>query len=97
MVEDKEIKLYHWTKKENLKSILKNGLKVNEIGYIYLTKFPKLWEELHKDGILLEVIVNHYKIKLTVFDEEPNGEQILCWSDIQFNKIKEVSKKFIKF
>lgn len=69
---------------------MKNGLKVNAMGFFYLTKFPKLWEKLHKDGILLEVEIKN-NIKLTCFENEPNGEQILCWNNISINNIKIVS------
>lgn len=81
------MKLYHWTKKENTKSILNNGLKVNGIGYIYLSKFKDLWKNLHKDGVLIECTINK-NIKLTCFDEEQNGEQILCWSNLEKEKLK---------
>lgn len=75
------MKLYHWTLKKHLKSILKDGLKGNGFGIIYLTPDPK-----NKFGeILLEVETRN--IKLTAFDDCRDWER-LCWGNIPPSDIK---------
>ncbi len=78
------MKLYHWTKKEFLKSIFKKGLIGNGFGIVYLTPDP-----INKFGdTLLEVETEN--IKLSSFEDCKNWE-ILCWENIPPQNIKKVN------
>ena len=80
------MKLYHWTKKEHLKSIFKKGLICNGFGIVYLTPDPK-----NKFGdVLLEVETG--KLKLSSFDDCKDWE-ILCWGNIPTENIKKGGEK----
>jgi len=80
------MKLYHWTTKENVNKILNDCLKVNGIGFSYLTKFPDRWDTLHEGGVLLEVETGDSK--LTCFEENLDGSEVLCWGNIPKENIK---------
>jgi RNA:NAD 2'-phosphotransferase (TPT1/KptA family) len=77
------MKLYHWTKRENLESILNEGLRPNGLGIVYLTPQPEAWktyEQGRSDGeICLEVETGD--LKLTAFDDCREWE-ILCWGRV---------------
>lgn len=83
--------LYHWTNKENLNAILKEGIKVNGMGIIYLTKFYDKWKFLHNRGILFKVKVPN-KIRLSTFEEYKDGTEILCWGNIPKENIKVIKR-----
>lgn len=74
------MKLYHWTDKRNLLSILQNGLKPNGIGIVYLTPSPDKWQ----GEICLQIETG--ELKLTAFDDCSDWE-VLCWGDIYHPKI----------
>jgi RNA:NAD 2'-phosphotransferase (TPT1/KptA family) len=81
--------LYHYTKKENLESILLNGLRPSELGIVYLTPSP---EKLKGFGdILLEVETGD--LKLTCFEDCEDWE-VLCWGSIGPEQIKFFSNFF---
>ena len=83
------MKLYHWTKKENLESILQNGLSPSGLGIVYLTPSPDKVKGLLKgDEICLEVETG--KNKLTAFEECKEWE-VLCWGKIVPDKIKTLA------
>ena len=75
------MKLYHWTKKKNIKSIIKEGLKPNGIGIVYLTPKPEKW----RGEVCLEVETGDNK--LTAFDDCKNWE-VLCWGGIKPENLK---------
>jgi len=66
---------YHWTKKENLSSILKEGLKPNGFGIVYLTPEPDGW----RGEVCLKVETGN--LKLSSFEDCKDWE-ILCWGHI---------------
>ena len=69
--------LYHYTNKENIKSILLEGLKPNRTGIVYLA--PDV-EKLRGFGdAILEVETGD--LKLTNFEDCGDWE-ILCWGKI---------------
>ena len=77
------MRLYHYTQKKNLKSILKDGLKPSNIGIVYLTPSP---EKLRGFGdTLLEVETGD--LKLTCFEDCVDWE-VLCWGAIPSSNIK---------
>ena len=76
--------LYHWTPKQNLKSIMKEGLRTNGFGIVYLSKYPDIWKR--DNHILLKVKVPE-DLKLTVFEEYKDGSEILCWGEISKENI----------
>ncbi|MCK5608874.1 hypothetical protein KAR91_43780 [Candidatus Pacearchaeota archaeon] len=75
------MKLYHQTKVENIKSIMKKGLIPNEIGIIYLS--PR--NDLGFGEVTLEVETGDNK--LTAFDDCKEWE-VLCWGRIEPSNIK---------
>jgi len=81
--------LWHWTDKNNLESILREGLKPNKIGIVYLTPKPQhIRQWWNNSAILLEI--ETAEIRLTVFDECQEWE-VLCWGHISPSNIKLVS------
>lgn len=79
--ERKDRTFFHWTKREFIESIQKKGLKPNQMGFSYLTKFPKKWKGLNPDGVLLSVTVPK-GIRLSCFEENTDGTEVLCWGKI---------------
>ena len=75
------MKLYHWTKRKNLKSIRENGLIGNSSGIVYLTPKPEKW----RGEICLEVETKN--LKLTAFEDCKEWE-VLCWGNIKPKNIK---------
>jgi RNA:NAD 2'-phosphotransferase (TPT1/KptA family) len=75
--------LYHYTKKESLKSILRDGLKPNRMGIVYLTPDPEKFKNF--GDILLEVETGC--LELTCFEDCKNWE-VLCWGLIPPKNIK---------
>jgi len=77
--------LYHWTKKENLESILNTGLqpKWGIDGIVYLTPKPeawKTWKQGKEQGeVCLEVETGD--LRLSAFEDCKEWE-ILCWGHI---------------
>ena len=69
------MKLYHRTSKENLESILKNGLIPNKTGIVYLSPIINAGF----GEILLKVETGNNK--LTAFDDCKKWE-VLCWGKI---------------
>ena len=86
-----DMKLYHGTQDWRLINIMKEGLKPNRIGIVYLSptiKEARCWG----DGTVLEVDTAGYH--LTAFDDCKEWE-VLCWtqSPIPPDKIKELSRE----
>ena len=75
------MELFHQTKKENIKSIMKNGLIPNNVGIVYLS--PR--NDLGFGDITLKVETGN--IKLTAFDNCRDWE-VLCWGKIPPERIK---------
>lgn len=73
------MKLYHWTKKEYLGKILKEGLKPSGFGIVYLSPNKDDWFDLHDTGICLEVETGD--LKVTAFEDCREWER-LCWGKI---------------
>ena len=69
------MKLYHWTKKENIESILKEGLRPSGFGIVYLTPKP----ETYVGEVCLEVETGN--LKLTAFEDCKEWE-VLGWGAI---------------
>ena len=79
------MKLYHRTKRDNIPSILKSGLRPNSLGIVYLAPSPEKWKP---DGeVCLEVETGN--LKLTAFEDCVDWE-ILCWGKIPPENIKEL-------
>lgn len=81
------MKLYHSTLKENISSILKEGLKPSKIGIVYLSESPNSWWTDHEHTIL-EVDMTNYQGKLTTFGIS-DLDEILCWGFIEPERIRE--------
>lgn len=75
------MRLFHQTKKGNIKSIMKNGLSPNSLGIVYLS--PR--NDLNFGEVTLEVETGNNK--LTAFDDCINWE-VLCWGKIKPQNIK---------
>ena len=75
------MKLFHQTKKENIKSIMKNGLMPNNIGIVYLS--PR--NDLNFGEVTLKVETGDNK--LTAFDDCREWE-VLCWGKISPERIE---------
>ena len=75
------MKLYHQTKKENVNSIMENGLIPNRIGIVYLS--PR--KDLSFGEVTLKVETGDNK--LTAFDDCKEWE-VLCWGKIEPYNIK---------
>ena len=75
------MKLYHWTKKENIDSILSNGLRPSGLGIVYLTPKPENW----CGEICLEVETGD--LRLTSF-EDCRSWEVLCWGHIPPENIR---------
>jgi hypothetical protein len=73
--------LFHQTKTENVKSIMKNGLTPNETGIVYLS--PR--NDLGFGEVTLEVETGDNK--LTAFGDCKDWE-VLCWGSIKPSNIK---------
>ncbi len=71
------MKLYHWTKRENIPTILKEGLKPNGLGIVYLTPSPEKWKPDGEVCLKVETGV----LKLTAFEDCSDWE-VLCWGKI---------------
>ena len=78
------MKLYHQTKKENIQSIIANGLIPNRLGIVYLS--PR--GNLNFGDITLEVETG--KNKLTAFEDCKEWE-VLCWGRIPPENIIKVA------
>ena len=71
------MKLYHSTSKGNADSIMREGLRPNEIGIVYLS--PSLKEARGWGGeVILEVETGD--CKLTAF-EDCKAWEVLCWPE----------------
>ena len=80
------MKLFHSTKKENLKSILKKGLIPSGLGIVYLA--PTLESAYKTEGrVILEVETGNNK--LSSFEDCKDWE-ILCWGAIPPENIRVV-------
>ncbi len=75
------MRLYHWTKKENIDSILREGLKPSGMGIVYLA--PE--KSVRFGDTLLEVETGD--LRLTAFDD-CNKWEVLCWGRIPPGAIK---------
>lgn len=74
------MKLYHWTNRENLESIFKEGLRPSGFGIVYLAPHKDDWEDFHgTEGVCLEVETRD--LKLTAFEDCKEWE-VLCWGHI---------------
>lgn len=81
--------LYHWTNKENVKTILRHGLRCNKIGIVYLTPIidrEKLTAFVTDDDVCLRVKTKG--LKLTAFDDCEEWE-VLCWGNIEPKRISD--------
>lgn len=78
--------LYHSTKAENIPSILREGLKSNGFGIVYLA--PTLESVYKENRVILEV--NPIGNELSSFEDCMDWE-VLCWGKIEADKIKIVS------
>lgn len=87
------MKLYHTTLKSNLDSIIKKGLIPSKIGIVYLSEKPNSWWQ-GKEYITLEIDMIGSKNKLTTFNN-PDLDEILCWGNIEPNRIKILGKGYI--
>jgi RNA:NAD 2'-phosphotransferase (TPT1/KptA family) len=82
------MKLYHGTQDWRITNIMREGLKPNNIGIIYLA--PSIEESRQwGDGTVLEVETGD--LHLTAFDDCKEWE-ILCWTQkpIAPDKLKEI-------
>ena len=78
------MKLYHSTLEKNIPSILKEGLKPNHLGIVYLS--PSLQTAYNKEGhSILEVETQG--LKLTAFEDCKDWE-VLCWGHIKPDNIR---------
>ena len=76
------MRLYHGTDSKNLASILKDGLRPNRIGIVYLSPQPtRRWG----DSV---VEVETGDLKLTAFDGCEDWE-VLCWGRVPPEDIKQ--------
>ena len=82
------MKMYHSTPRKNLESIIRNGLRPNGMGIVYLA--PSL-ETAYKTkaNVILEVETGDNK--LTAFEDCKDWE-VLCWGAISPNNILEIKK-----
>ena len=78
--------LYHTTRKNNLESILKQGLIPSKFGIVYLSERPDSWWN-SKDYITLEINIENISNRLTTFNE-PKLDEILCWGHVEPTRIK---------
>lgn len=78
------MKLYHWTKAENLESILREGLRPSGLGIVYLTPKPENWH----GEVCLEVETGD--LRTTAFEDARSWE-VLCWGHIPPENIKVYS------
>jgi len=83
LLKDDKMKLYHWTRKENLESILREGLRPSGLGIVYLTPRPECWKT-RKQGqeqgeVCLEVETGD--LRLSAFEDCKEWE-VLCWGHI---------------
>ncbi len=80
------MKLYHSTNRKNASSIVKEGLKPNGLGIVYLSptfEKARLWN----GQVTLEVETGD--LKLTAFEDCSDWE-VLCWGHIPPENIKVV-------
>ena len=84
--------LYHWTYKQNLHSILKQGLKPNGIGIVYLTPQKQPFGFGNHDALLQVETGNK---KLTTFEGCEDWE-VLCWGYILPKNIKQIQLNEIR-
>ena len=74
------MKLYHTTKKTNLDSILRNGLKPGESGIVYLSERADSWWQ-GDEYVTLEVDCGNLKGRFSTFNEK-DLDEILYWGAI---------------
>ena len=79
------MKLWHWTWRANVDSILRDGLKPSHIGVVYLTPNPQRCSGF--GDVLLEVETGG--LRLTCFEGCEEWE-VLCWGHIPS---KDIQKK----
>lgn len=79
------MKLYHWTDRTNIPSIMKEGLRPSRIGIVYLT--PKAEKVAGGGDTCLEV--ETCNLRLTAFEDCRDWE-ILCWGHIPPECVREV-------
>jgi len=79
--------LYHTTNRQNLKSILANGIKRPKGGsFVYLSQRPDSWRKKRDGLVTLEINVSGLKGCFTsVFD---GLDEILYWGDIPPTHVK---------
>ena len=75
------MKLFHQTKKENVESIMQNGIVPNRMGIVYLSPCSNL----NFGDIALQVETGNNK--LTAFDDCKEWE-VLCWGGIPPENIR---------
>lgn len=78
------MKLYHGTDSKNIDSILREGLKPNGLGIVYLS--PTL-EQCTTGNTILEVETGD--LRLTAFEDCSDWE-VLCWGKIPPENIRVV-------
>lgn len=82
------MKLYHGTDSKNIDSILREGLKPNSIGIVYLS--PTLKQCSRWGNTIFEVETGD--LRLTAFPDCSDWE-VLCWGKIPPENIKLVKRK----
>jgi len=81
------MRLYHGTDSKNIDSILREGLKPNSIGIVYLS--PTLFQCSRWGNTIFEVETGD--LRLTAFEDCADWE-VLCWGKIPPENIKLVKK-----
>lgn len=69
------MKLYHWTPQKNVASILKEGLRPNGLGIVYLMPTRTAFDRSDKGEVLLEVETGD--LRLSAFDD-CREDETLC-------------------
>ena len=77
------MKLYHGTDSKNIDSILREGLRPNNIGIVYLS--PKFGQAKRWGNVILEVETGD--LRLTAFEDCTDWE-VLCWGRIPPENIR---------
>ncbi len=71
--------LSHVTTQDRLPTIVRDGLRPNSMGIVYLSPKPQGWRPLQEGEVLLHVTINGQR--LTSFEDCAEWE-VLCWGSV---------------